>query len=297
MKEKVLIYILRTKHEQTEVLVFDHAEFPDVSPQVIGGSIETGEDPLKAANRETFEESGLKFKQFHYKLGEFEFFREDLKEEQLRHVYVVYNNELPDSWTHIVSNGEEDKGLQFHFYWKTLDDAKTNLKGKMGDYLSYLKPYQSRKSARAIFLTKENEVLLMKIGNKTSKWQGWITPGGGIEFGESEEDALIREIREELGIEVSGNKTKVWKRVHCFAWNDKMIDQEEVFFLINTEKFIPKSTMDLNETELLDFQRFKWWKVSDIKISSEQFAPTKIGECVSLLLCGQIPINPVDVGV
>jgi 8-oxo-dGTP diphosphatase len=35
------------------------------------------------------------------------------------------------------------------------------------------------------------------------KWEGWVIPGGRIEEGETEEDCARREIREELGIEIS----------------------------------------------------------------------------------------------
>lgn len=35
------------------------------------------------------------------------------------------------------------------------------------------------------------------------KWNGYVVPGGKIEDGEAEEDALRREIREELGIEIT----------------------------------------------------------------------------------------------
>ncbi|MEK6951281.1 MAG: NUDIX domain-containing protein [Nanoarchaeota archaeon] len=35
------------------------------------------------------------------------------------------------------------------------------------------------------------------------KWKGYLVPGGRIEEGESEEEALRREIREELGIKIT----------------------------------------------------------------------------------------------
>ena len=39
--------------------------------------------------------------------------------------------------------------------------------------------------------------------NHSPKWSKWIVPGGKIEAGETEEEALRREIREELGIEIT----------------------------------------------------------------------------------------------
>jgi len=51
----------------------------------------------------------------------------------------------------------------------------------------------------AILYDDLNRIFLMT----SPKWKKWIIPGGEIESGESEEDALRREIWEELGIEIS----------------------------------------------------------------------------------------------
>ena len=57
-----------------------------------------------------------------------------------------------------------------------------------------------RKSCRAIILTPQNEILLIKIENPEGCWAGWIAPGGGMENGEDEKAALTRELQEELGL-------------------------------------------------------------------------------------------------
>jgi len=50
-----------------------------------------------------------------------------------------------------------------------------------------------------ILYNDENKIFLME----SPKWNAWVIPGGKIEEGETEEEALRREIKEELGIEIT----------------------------------------------------------------------------------------------
>ena len=66
---------------------------------------------------------------------------------------------------------------------------------------------QIRKSSRAIVLNKQNQIFLFRYTFDFFAEQEsvWITPGGGLDEGESFEEALKRELFEELGIELSGS--------------------------------------------------------------------------------------------
>ena len=51
-------------------------------------------------------------------------------------------------------------------------------------------------------LVEEGRILLCRLSPAISSRGEWTLPGGGIEFGEHPEEAVIREVREETGLEV-----------------------------------------------------------------------------------------------
>ncbi len=52
--------------------------------------------------------------------------------------------------------------------------------------------------AAPLIINDKNEILLFK----STKWQGWIFPGGHVEYGETAKDACIRETKEETGLDI-----------------------------------------------------------------------------------------------
>jgi 8-oxo-dGTP diphosphatase len=58
-KEKVLVYVTRTKNAERLLLIFAHRDYPEAGWQVPGGTLEIGEDPGTGALREIEEEAGL----------------------------------------------------------------------------------------------------------------------------------------------------------------------------------------------------------------------------------------------
>ncbi|MEM9215923.1 MAG: NUDIX domain-containing protein [Cyanobacteria bacterium P01_F01_bin.150] len=66
--------------------------------------------------------------------------------------------------------------------------------------MSTPKPQRTRVAAYGL-VTHTNQILLCKISPILPRWVGqWTLPGGGIDFGEDPQDAMVREVEEETGL-------------------------------------------------------------------------------------------------
>ena len=154
-----------------------------------------------------------------------------------------------------------------------------------------------REAVRAVLLTSENEILLMKFEEPASRRQFWITPGGARNTGEDVVACLIRELDEETGLRDVRVGPLIWKRRHTFEWNGNEVRQHEQFYLVKTGRFEP--TMDGNPAmgEKSAFRGFRWWSIAEIKASSEIFAPRRIAELLDSIARSGPPERPLEVGV
>ncbi len=110
-------------------------------------------------------------------------------------------------------------------------------------------PYSNMIRVRSCgLLISEGNVLLVKQNVPTREIPVWIPPGGGVEPGESAEQALKRECEEETGITLSGLRLRY---IHEFI--DKPYHALELYFLAEsfTGKLVTGSDPEHSQNEQL----------------------------------------------
>jgi 8-oxo-dGTP pyrophosphatase MutT (NUDIX family) len=146
-------------------------------------------------------------------------------------------------------------------------------------------------------------VLLMEVTDPSNGHSVWITPGGGVDRGETAVDGLRRELNEELALVVAAEHVGpiVWTRTHVFRWDHRAYDQTEQFFLVETERFTPVRCADgdpaSGDPAAVVECPHRWWTAAEIAASDADFAPSRLAHALATLLEHGPPGEPIDVGV
>jgi len=100
-----------------------------------------------------------------------------------------------------------------------------------------------RLGVRALVVDPAGRTLLLRYGDEYATW--WVTPGGGKDPGESDEPALRRELREELGLRDFELGPLLWTREQWFRDEPGHCGQRENVYLLRTASFELAPELDL----------------------------------------------------
>jgi 8-oxo-dGTP pyrophosphatase MutT (NUDIX family) len=148
----------------------------------------------------------------------------------------------------------------------------------------------ARDAARVLLLDGTDRVLLIAHLPGDGRTV-WTAPGGGLDVGETHEQAAARELREEIGIDTPLGPW-VWSRSATFTFRGIWLHQTERWFLTRVDG------LDADAIPLDDLATdgARWWSVDELAATDEDLAPRSIAVHLAHLLSAGPPDEPIDVG-
>lgn len=152
-----------------------------------------------------------------------------------------------------------------------------------------------RPTARVLLIDDLDRVLLFR-GESDADGSGfWFPVGGGVEPGETTQQAAVREVLEETGLSIDLGP-EVWTRRHVVAWAGTTFDVRERWFLTNVDAFdIDTSGFTPDEHRMVT--RHAWWSLDELDAATERLVPADLAARLRELLRVGPPPHPVPVGV
>jgi ADP-ribose pyrophosphatase YjhB (NUDIX family) len=134
-----------------------------------------------------------------------------------------------------------------------------------------------RSAARLVLLDASRRVLLFRHSDGHGR-EFWATPGGGLDPGETVEQAGRREAAEELGAK-SVELALLWTGHSNFQFANRRISQTETFFLVTNHSGILGPEVD-HMHRLEGITSVRWWSLDEIESSEESIFPSDLASRV-----------------
>ncbi len=149
-----------------------------------------------------------------------------------------------------------------------------------------------RDAARLLVLTPDFRVLVLRL-EPAFRDPFWVTPGGGLDEGESYEDAARRELREEVGRDDLELGPCIWHRQVTFTWERWRVHQRERTFLVSVPGTFDAVTVHPDEEPIVGSA---WFRPEELRGLLDVVYPIGLDEHIDRLASAGIPVTPIDLG-
>lgn len=158
---------------------------------------------------------------------------------------------------------------------------------------------RERLTARVLLFDVDGRILLMRgrLPGKPPETAAWFTVGGGVDPGESLEQAAHREIAEETGFTEIELGPVVWLREGIGVLNtgEKVLFKENYLVARCIGGEPCRDGWADYETDLID--DIRWWSLDEIAASAERIYPERFVELLPAVAAGDYPNEPLVITV
>ncbi|MEG3615156.1 NUDIX hydrolase [Isoptericola haloaureus] len=146
-----------------------------------------------------------------------------------------------------------------------------------------------RRAARVILLDDGGRVLLVRghdADDPDRSW--WFTVGGGIDDGETEVEAALRELHEEAGLTLAAEDLvgPVMTRAGIFRFLAETCRQDEVFFLACVDGGHEPSDHGWTDGERDVLDEMRWLTPDELRAETREVFPRVLPDLVDHLVRG-----------
>jgi 8-oxo-dGTP pyrophosphatase MutT (NUDIX family) len=262
-----------------------------------GGGIEAGETPRQAAVREVYEETGIRLE-----------LPEDAEEvctvgrqwswdgvtyDQVDHLFTArVPRALPVEPAALTGT---EQVTVVGWRWWTVAELRAGDENFEPEYLADLVEglgVNSRTAGRVLLIDDAGRVLLIEhhtdVGAASTHW---ITPGGGVEPGETPVHAAVRELREEAGIEIAlaDHALPVHVDRERFSFNARSYQQTNHYFLARLAAGTRLRVAGVDEVERAVLVGERWWTLAQLRATTETVYPVGLADLLESLLSATGP--------
>ena len=134
-----------------------------------------------------------------------------------------------------------------------------------------------RLTSRVLLFDRDGRILLfLTTAPDTSGVARWITPGGGVDPGESHHEGAVRELREETGLVIEDLGEPVYTHDFVVEWDDADHDTGHAEFYTATVDAFEPSQAGWTDEERVDVLASRWWDLDELATPGERFEPAEL---------------------
>jgi 8-oxo-dGTP pyrophosphatase MutT (NUDIX family) len=148
---------------------------------------------------------------------------------------------------------------------------------------------QLRLGSRVLLLDPADRVLLIHADDPDEPGHDWWElPGGGIDPGETPEQAACRELAEETGIVANEVGPCLWVRQTRFRYRRRNHHRRETVYLARTHDPAPTLQPRHTPNEKAGLLGHHWWRHPELAAFNGRLLPPSLPDLLAAVLAGQL---------